>query len=81
MQTELLLAVVGVRIPFAEAFHATGGIDDLLLARIKGMAVGADFNVQLVCGRPGVDHVATKAGDGAVDIFRMNVLFHFSSTF
>lgn len=81
LENDLLLVVASFRIPFAEALYTTGGIDDLLLTRIEGVAVGADFNVQLIFGRPGIDHVATKTGDRAVDIFRMYVLFHFSSTF
>ena len=77
-KTTLLLSEGNVLVAFAETLHTTSGIDDLLLTREKRMAVGADFNVQFVFGRPGVDHVATKTSDGAVDVFRMNILFHFS---
>jgi hypothetical protein len=72
----LLLAVIGFFVPFAEALDASGGIDDLLLPREERVAVGADFDVEFFLGRTGLDHVAAKAGDGAVHVFGMYILLH-----
>jgi hypothetical protein len=74
----LLLVVLGAGITLAEALDATGSINNLLLSREEGMAVGADFDVELVFGRPGIDHIAAQAGDRAVDVIRMNVVLHCS---
>ncbi len=58
-----LLAVIGPRVAPAEALHAAGRIDDLLLAREERVAARADFDVDLRLGRPRLDHVAAQAGD------------------
>ena len=41
-----------------EALDAATGIDQLLLAGVEGMALAADFDVDLRLGVTGVDHVA-----------------------
>ena len=41
-------------IPFLEPIDSSGGINDLLLAGVKGMTLGTYFNVQVfVCSRFG----------------------------
>ena len=59
-----------------EAVHASAGIDQLLLARVERMALGADFHVDLGLGGAGLDDVAARAGDGAVNVLGMDTLFH-----
>ena len=59
-----------------EALDAATGIDQLLLAGVEGMALAADFDVDLRLGVTGVDHVAAGTSDGAVHIVRMDALLH-----
>ena len=63
-----------------EAVHTSAGIDQLLLASVERMALGADFNVDLGLGGAGLDHVAARAGDGAVNVIGMDTLFHLRFT-
>src|SRR3977135_3932623 len=59
-----------------EFFHASRGVDELLFASEKRMArrTDADFNVPL--GRACVVDSTARAGDGGLEILRMNVRFH-----
>ena len=59
-----------------EAVHTSAGIDQLLLASVERMALGADFHVDLGLGGAGLDDVAARAGDGAVNVLGMDTLFH-----
>ena len=59
-----------------EAVHTSAGINQLLLARVERMALGANFHVDLGLGGAGLDHVAACAGDGAVNVVGMDTLFH-----
>jgi hypothetical protein len=60
-----------------EALNATGSIDDLLLAGIKRMAAGADFNVKrLAIGRACLELVATTAGYVDFNVVGVNAFFH-----
>jgi hypothetical protein len=60
-----------------ELLDATGGIDDLLLARVERVAVRADFNVQgLVHGRLGRELFAARAGDFNVVVFGVDARAH-----
>ena len=40
------------------------------------MALGANFDVDLRLGGTGLDDVAACAGDGAVNVIRMDTLLH-----
>lgn len=52
-------------------------IDDLLLARIEGMANRTDFHVDVPTkGRTGLNGIATATGDGDGFVFGMNSRFH-----
>jgi len=60
-----------------EAFDATGGIDDLLLAGVERMALGADFDVErLAAGRASLEFVAATARDIDFDVVRVYRFFH-----
>jgi len=60
-----------------EFFNATGGIHNLLLAGVEGVAGGADFHVQgLAQGGFGGEGVAAGAGDLKVFVFGVDTGFH-----
>jgi hypothetical protein len=61
----------------AELVHATAGVDDLLLARVERMAVGADLDLQVMTQRGARNEGVTAAADH-VDLFvlRMDTVFH-----
>ena len=60
-----------------ETVYAATGVQNLLLAGIKWMTLGTDFDVNIsAAGRARLDHVATAAGCCQRSIFRMNIGFH-----
>ena len=59
-----------------EALNTSAGVNQLLLASVERMALGANFDVDLRLGRTSVDDIAACAGNGAVNIVRMDTLFH-----
>ena len=67
-------------VALVEAIDASRGIDQLLLARKEGMARGADLDVQVALfGRARLERLAASAGNGDVNVFRVNSWFHYSS--
>lgn len=71
----LCLRGVRLRILAAEALHATGGINHLLLASKKRVAVGADFHVDVaLMGRTGLKTVTARAYHADGVVIRMNSL-------
>jgi hypothetical protein len=63
-----------------EALDAASGIDNLLLARVKRMAGGTNFDMQwLATGGAGREGVATTAGDVDFNVIRVNAGFHVGS--
>jgi len=71
------LAAGGGSVFLAELVDPAGGIHDLLLSRIEGMAVGADFDLQVVSqSRPRLERVAAGAAHVDFFVFRMRVGFH-----
>jgi hypothetical protein len=59
-----------------EAIHASAGVNQLLLARVERMALGANFDMDLRLRGTSLDHIAACASNGAVNVVRMNTLFH-----
>ena len=59
-----------------EALNTSAGVDQLLLTSVERMALGANFDVDLGLGGTSLDDVAASAGDGAVNVVRMDTLFH-----
>ena len=59
-----------------ELGNAAAGIDQLLLASVERMALGANFDVDLRLGGTSLDDVTASAGDGAVNVIRMDTLLH-----
>jgi hypothetical protein len=59
-----------------EALNTSAGVDQLLLASVEGVALGANFDVDLGLGRTSLNDVAASTSDGAVNVVRMDTLFH-----
>src|SRR4029450_7054458 len=59
-----------------EALHTAGRVHELLLPRVEGMALGADLHPDVGLGRPGVDDIPTRAGNGRLRMVRMNAHLH-----
>ena len=68
----------GIGVLLGEAFDAAGGVDELLLAGEEGMAVGADFDVELgaLDGGASVKIIAAGAVDCDGVIVGVNTGFH-----
>lgn len=61
-----------------ESLHTATGIDQLALACVEGVTLGADFHVYLRHGRTGGEILAAGAAHLGLHVFRMNVFFHVS---
>ena len=59
-----------------EALNTSAAVNQLLLTSVERMALGANFDVDLGFGGTSLDDVAASAGDGAVNVVRMDTLFH-----
>ena len=59
-----------------ESVYAAAGINELLLAGIEGMALGADFNTKLFLGGSAFEGLAAQATNGCYLIFGMDLFFH-----
>jgi hypothetical protein len=60
-----------------ELVHATAGIDDLLLASVEGMALGANFHVQFLTQRGASGEViATTANNLDFFVLGVDIRFH-----
>ena len=59
-----------------EALNTSAGVNQLLLTSVERMALGANFDVDLGLGGTSVDDITASAGNGAVNVVRMDTLFH-----
>ena len=59
-----------------EAVDTAAGVNQLLLAGKERVALGADFNAQLLLGGTGDEGVAADAGHGNLLILRMDAFLH-----
>ncbi len=57
-----------------ETLNTSAGINQLLLAREERVALGTNFNLDVLFGGEHLDHVAAVAGDGGLLTYRMDVL-------
>ena len=62
-----------------ELIHAAAGVDQLLLAGIEGVALGADFNGDVLLGGAGLDNGAAGAADGSRLVIGMDSFLHGST--
>ena len=59
-----------------ETVNTSTGVNQLLLAGIERVALGADFNTDLLLGGAGGEGVAASATDGGLLVLRMDAFFH-----
>jgi hypothetical protein len=59
-----------------EAFHAAGGIDELLLPGVKRVADAADFDFDMLERAAGFERVSARAPDFRKVVLGVNFLFH-----
>ena len=62
-----------------EAINTSTGVNQLLLAGIERVALGADLNGDVLLGGAGLDDVAAGASDGGLLVIGMDSFFHFDS--
>ena len=65
---QILLAVETL----VEALDTSAGINQLLLAREERVALGADFNLDVLLRRKNLDDIAAVAGDRGLLAYRMD---------
>jgi hypothetical protein len=71
-----------VAVTLAEFLDAASGVHNLLLARIKRVAVRADFNMQRTAKRrTRFERIAATASHFNLIVFRVNIGFHQSHPF
>ena len=59
-----------------ELINTAAGVNQLLLAGVEGVALGADFNGDVLLGGAGLDDGAASASDGGLLIIRMDSFLH-----
>ena len=64
-----------------EAINASTGVNQLLLAGIEGVALGADFNTDLLLGRASGKSITASATDGGLLVVGMDTFLHFVHLF
>jgi pseudouridine-5'-phosphate glycosidase len=77
IQTDLRLGATTIAKTFLEAINTSAGINDFLLASIKGVTAGTNVNVDVAtAGRPGLDNITATTGSGKFLIFGMDLCLH-----
>lgn len=66
----------GGRVLPAEAIDAAGDIDDLVFARVEGVAGGTDVGGETAARGARLDDVAAGTGDGCVFVIGVDAGFH-----
>ena len=61
-----------------KSVNASAAVNQLLTAGIEGMALGADFNLELALNGTALEGLTACAANDAFAVGRMDVLFHFS---
>ena len=59
-----------------ETVNTSTGVNQLLLAGIERVALGADFDLDVLLGRTGSKNVTTSTTDGGLFIVRMDAFSH-----
>ena len=59
-----------------ELVNAAAGVDQLLLAGVEGVALGADSHGDVLLGGAGLDDSAASALDGGLLVIGMDSFFH-----
>ncbi len=63
-------------VSFRKPFDASGGVDELLVAREERMAFGADLDTDVLFGGTRVDDLPAGAGDRGLFVFGVNFRLH-----
>ena len=77
VQTQFLLQTKSL----VETINTSTGVNQLLLAGIERVALGADFNTNLLLGGAGGESVATGATDRGLFVLGMDTFLHFVHLF
>ena len=64
-----------------EAINTSTGVNQLLLAGIERVALGADFHTNVLLGRTGGKDIAAGAADGGLFVLGMDTFLHFVHLF
>ena len=64
-----------------EAINTSTGVNQLLLAGIERVALGADLNANVLLGRTGSKDIAASAADGGLFVVGMDTFLHFVHLF
>ena len=64
-----------------EAINTSTGVNQLLLAGIERVALGADFNTNVLLGRTSGKSVATGTADRGLFVLGMDTFLHFVDLF
>ena len=59
-----------------KSVNTSACINQLLLAGVEGVALRADFNLDVFLSRQSLDHVTAVAGNSGLEQCRMDTLFH-----
>jgi hypothetical protein len=59
-----------------EALDSAAGVDKLLLARVEGVALGTELDMQIVFGRPRVELIAAGAMHVRKGVLGVNFSLH-----
>ena len=59
-----------------ELVNAAAGVNQLLLAGVEGVALGADFHGDVLLGGAGLDDSAASALDGGLLVIGMDSFLH-----
>ena len=70
------LFLFAVAVAGAEFVDATCGINELLLAGVEGVALGADLDGDVLLRGAGLVHGAASAADRGRLVIRMDTVFH-----
>jgi hypothetical protein len=79
LSPQVTLGASGLFEPALEALDAAARIHELLLARVKGVALRADLDVQLRLRGACLELVTAGAANGRDDVLGMNVSLHLRS--
>ena len=64
-----------------EAINTSTGVNQLLLAGIERVALGADLNTNVLLGRTGSKDIAAGTADGGLFVLGMDTFLHFVHLF
>ena len=79
-QTDFVLILLQAK-TLVEAIDTSTGVNQLLLAGIERVALGADFNTDVLLGGAGGKGVTTSAADGGLLVVGMDTFLHFVHLF